>query len=477
MRRSRLPKLVARPGNRRTAGSGPASADHAPLEDRLAKPARELSNLGNQAVQRQLSEGSEPPRRRASGRDGSVDDSGEREAERVADAVVGSRETGPEAAPAPETGARTLEGTPREKAAANRVRGELGTGQRLPEDTRSVFESRLGANLDHVRVHTGSRAASLADELGARAFTVGSDIAFAAGEYEPTGRRGQRLLAHELTHAAQQTAAGTRGRSGGAAETIQRYPDGDLVDPLRAVMRAIRPEVVVDTDPADRVPSPTYEQSISELGALEQATLKTTPSIDPVIRETTDDQGTTRSYVERVEVDFRARYEYHIAKRFDPSQHRGTSGTAGTLRDVRRLIDRHATEHFARFDAVLARIGTQLREELRGLPSLADPAGVSKRVLREYVQGIVEHYRGKLDRAAWEATCEWEREDYAALAKRIDSLPSVNAGGITVDCGTAPTVPQKPSLLSGGGGHRGSGSGGDGSSDPGESNGDAEGNP
>ncbi|KAA9396694.1 DUF4157 domain-containing protein [Haloarcula sp. CBA1130] len=442
----------------------------------MAKTARELSNFGNQAVQRQLSEGSKPSRRRASGRDSSFDDTGEQEAECVADAVVGSRETGPEATSAPETGARTVEGTPREKEAANRVRGELGTGQRLPEDTRSVFESRLGANLDHVRVHTGSRAISLADELGARAFTVGSDVAFAAGEYEPTGRRGQRLLAHELTHVAQQTAAGTRGQSVGAAETIQRYPDGDLVEPLRAVMRAIRPEVVVDTDPADSVPSPNYDQTLTDLGALEQATLKTRPEIDSAIRETTDDQGTTKSYVERVEVDFRARYEYHIAKRFDPSQHRGTSGTAGTFRDIRRLIDRHATEHFVRFDAVLTRIGNNLREELADLPSRVDPVGVSRGVLREYVRELVEHYRGKLDRAAWEATCEWEREDYAALAKRIDSLPGVNAGTITVDCGNPPAVPQKPSLLSGSSGHQGSGSGGDGSSELEDSDSDPEGN-
>jgi Domain of unknown function (DUF4157) len=42
--------------------------------------------------------------------------------------------------------------------------------------------------------------------LGARAFTVGSDIYFAAGEFRPGTRDGLRLLAHEVAHVLQQSA-------------------------------------------------------------------------------------------------------------------------------------------------------------------------------------------------------------------------------------------------------------------------------
>lgn len=60
----------------------------------------------------------------------------------------------------------------------------------------------------HVRLHTGPEAAALAQGLHARAFTIGSDIYFGAGQYAPHNAAGQQLLAHELTHTRQQQQAG-----------------------------------------------------------------------------------------------------------------------------------------------------------------------------------------------------------------------------------------------------------------------------
>lgn len=60
------------------------------------------------------------------------------------------------------------------------------------------------ADFSRVRVHTGSTAAAAADQIGARAYTVGSDIAFAAGQYRPGTAAGRRLLVHELVHVMQQ---------------------------------------------------------------------------------------------------------------------------------------------------------------------------------------------------------------------------------------------------------------------------------
>lgn len=64
---------------------------------------------------------------------------------------------------------------------------------------------QAGVDLSRVRVHTGSKAAEAAWSVGSRAFTVGHDLVFNAGEYQPQSPGGRRLLAHELSHVVQQT--------------------------------------------------------------------------------------------------------------------------------------------------------------------------------------------------------------------------------------------------------------------------------
>jgi hypothetical protein len=67
------------------------------------------------------------------------------------------------------------------------------------------MESRFGHDFSQVRVHADSRAVQLAQALNARAFTVGCDIVFGAGQYDPQSFEGKRLIAHELTHVLQQS--------------------------------------------------------------------------------------------------------------------------------------------------------------------------------------------------------------------------------------------------------------------------------
>lgn len=68
------------------------------------------------------------------------------------------------------------------------------------------MEAHLGHDLSHVRIHTDESAALAARAIGAPAFTVGSDVAFAAGQYAPGTDQGRLLLGHELTHVIQQAA-------------------------------------------------------------------------------------------------------------------------------------------------------------------------------------------------------------------------------------------------------------------------------
>jgi hypothetical protein len=85
------------------------------------------------------------------------------------------------------------------------VRAELSApGTALPLDTRLVMQERFGHDFAGVRVHTGSRAAASAKDVGALAYTVGSHVVFGHGQYDPDSPRGRHLLSHELAHVVQQ---------------------------------------------------------------------------------------------------------------------------------------------------------------------------------------------------------------------------------------------------------------------------------
>jgi hypothetical protein len=77
-------------------------------------------------------------------------------------------------------------------------------GQSVDAQVARKVESATGADLSDVRVHTGADAADDARSLRARAFTVGQDVSFAAGQYQPGTQEGERLLTHELVHTVQQ---------------------------------------------------------------------------------------------------------------------------------------------------------------------------------------------------------------------------------------------------------------------------------
>lgn len=84
---------------------------------------------------------------------------------------------------------------------------QRGGGQPLSDSTRSFMEPRFGQDFSGVRVHSGHDAAATARSINARAFTLGRDVVFNSGEYQPDTPSGQRLLAHELTHVVQQGSA------------------------------------------------------------------------------------------------------------------------------------------------------------------------------------------------------------------------------------------------------------------------------
>ncbi|MBF6047289.1 DUF4157 domain-containing protein [Streptomyces sp. NRRL B-1677] len=111
----------------------------------------------------------------------------------------------------------------RERGARTGVRKLLSAQSGRPLDTgvRRDMERRLGGDFSRVRVHTGETAQASAASLQAMAYTVGRDVAFASGAYDPASDEGRGVLAHELVHVMQ------NGGANGGAESGDR-PVGAL---------------------------------------------------------------------------------------------------------------------------------------------------------------------------------------------------------------------------------------------------------
>jgi len=99
-------------------------------------------------------------------------------------------------------------------ALSGRIQAKRGGGQPLEATVRRGLEGIFGVDFSPVRIHADPEANTLNRGVAAIAFTVGSDIFFRAGFYQPQTPAGQHLLAHELTHVVQQR-MGSLGTSGG----------------------------------------------------------------------------------------------------------------------------------------------------------------------------------------------------------------------------------------------------------------------
>ena len=143
----------------------------------------------------------------------------EREADRLAEAVMAApADTAPLAAPVAVQRVGSGEGAGME-APASVDAALASTGRPLDGPTREFMEVRLGHDFSGVRVHTDARAAASAQDVQARAYTVGRDVVFGAGAYQPRTGAGRRLLAHELTHVVQQ-----QGGAHGLQREVKKAP-------------------------------------------------------------------------------------------------------------------------------------------------------------------------------------------------------------------------------------------------------------
>ncbi len=161
------------------------------------------------------------------------DDANEIEAEQVATQVMklpatsspDKEETGGNVQRTPAILHRQAEGAGGEVPAetSEKVDQLSSGGKQLPGEEAQFFGSRMGSDFSGVNIRADQQAADTAQELNARAFTVGNTIAFNKGEYQPGTAAGRHLLAHELTHVVQQGAAPASGGQP-VARSIQQAP-------------------------------------------------------------------------------------------------------------------------------------------------------------------------------------------------------------------------------------------------------------
>jgi hypothetical protein len=111
------------------------------------------------------------------------------------------------------------------------------------------MESAFGTSFEDVRVHTGGQASKSAESVGANAYTVGRDVVFKDGQYNPGSAEGQKTLAHELTHVVQQSRGPVEGTDapGGIkvsdpSDRFERAADQTASQVVGAVQRQETPE-------------------------------------------------------------------------------------------------------------------------------------------------------------------------------------------------------------------------------------------
>jgi Domain of unknown function (DUF4157) len=137
---------------------------------------------------------------------GAVNDPLEHEADRVADQVMRSPKQGN--APVHLQRISASSGAITTDVPASVHRTLTGTGRPLDRALRDDMSHRFGHDFSHVRVHQDAGAQQSAGDVNARAYTVGNNIVFGAGEYAPSTESGRRLVAHELAHVVQQGSDG-----------------------------------------------------------------------------------------------------------------------------------------------------------------------------------------------------------------------------------------------------------------------------
>ena len=138
-----------------------------------------------------------------------------------------------------------LRGIPVWAAAVQRdpslVRDVVGKdyGKQLEPDVRADMEGRLGSDFSAVRIHTDAKAAESAAVVSAKSYTVGNEVVFGHGSFDPDSPEGKHRLAHELTHVQQQRNGPVSGTDVGNGVAVSDPSDSFERDAEATASRAL----------------------------------------------------------------------------------------------------------------------------------------------------------------------------------------------------------------------------------------------
>jgi hypothetical protein len=98
-----------------------------------------------------------------------------------------------------------------ETGISDAIQRQRGGGTPLPENIQKEASRHFQHDFEDVRLHTDEKADRLSQKIRARAFTIGKDIFFKSGVFEPATSEGRETLIHELTHVVQQSGSQSSG--------------------------------------------------------------------------------------------------------------------------------------------------------------------------------------------------------------------------------------------------------------------------
>ena len=155
-----------------------------------------------------------------------------------------------------------------EEESASPVHDVVGSGGGSPLDagTRGTMEAAFGADFGGVRVHTDDRASRSAEAVGANAYTVGSDMVFRGGQFNPGTPTGQRTIAHELAHVVQQSQGPVDGtdapggvRLSSPSDRFEQAAESTADQVMNSVQRETAPE---EEEEVQREAAPEEEEEV-----------------------------------------------------------------------------------------------------------------------------------------------------------------------------------------------------------------------
>jgi hypothetical protein len=192
-----------------------------------------------------------------------------------------------------------------------------GAGSPIDSLTRTFMQSRFGYDFNDVRVHTNGKAARSARSLNALAYTIGNDIIFDYGKYEPHTTIGKRLLAHELIHTIQNkkgswSSATFRNKSLNSDEietSSERMRDSDAYQMNEIMKVTEQPATIIERQPNGSVETGPTDAGPTDAGPTDAGTSNNTPipsgkglPLDKKFEEfeLASDSDHIRSYIEQL---------------------------------------------------------------------------------------------------------------------------------------------------------------------------------